>query len=135
MNYRDALALEAYPVNYNGEVGRFNPDRNAPLRQAFRKGWDAYQARLEELSVALSELDLDAALDSFIYGRFKAWKRDDENKYVMVVFPDGSQGPVKDWKITASEVSPDTMREIAAYFFALFITTIQETADELEGAQ
>lgn len=131
----EELSLEVYPVKYQGEVGRSNPDRNAPLREAFRKGWGAYQDRVNDLAKAMSELDIDAALDAYIYGRpFVSWFRDDSRKCVMVVLPDGSKGLVTDWRLTASKVSPDTMHNLALHFFMLFMTTIQDLADELEGS-
>jgi len=42
MNEADRLALEAYPVKYTVETWkRAQPDRNAPLRAAFIRGFHA----------------------------------------------------------------------------------------------
>lgn len=65
---------------------------------------------------------LDKKLDDFCYGRFVRWERDEEGNCVRALTEDGNVVLVNDWKKDKSEISPDTLRYMAAYFFRLGIS-------------
>ena len=131
MKLEEKLALEAYPVNYTRDTGRKNPDLNAPFREAFLRGWRAREG-MAGMMKAISEMsELDPAIDEFCYGRhYREWWRDPDG-WVNVVLPEGEKVRVRDWKLTSSEISTETLRRMAEFFFNLGMSTLANGMDAL----